>query len=89
MSFHLICEVFMVKNQKLLTVEKFTKYDEKIEYFEKKNAFILLKGIFHKTEGRKISKWTTGVLLKNDLMVENFSKWHNVCFSSPQSCYLD
>ena len=47
MSFHLICEVFLAKNQKIFKVGKIRKYDEETEYFEIKNAFIFQKGTFY------------------------------------------
>ena len=53
MSFHLVFEVFFGKNQKKIKVGKVRNYDEETEYFEKKNALILLKGIFNNVGGRK------------------------------------
>ena len=37
-SFHLIFEIFLAKNQKKIKVGKVRKSDEETEYFEKKNA---------------------------------------------------
>ena len=53
MSFHLIFEIFG-KNQINKLNEKFRKYDEETEYFEKKNAFIFLKGFFNNVGWRRI-----------------------------------
>ena len=38
--FHLNCEVFLAKIQKIFKVEEIRKSDEETEYFEKKNASI-------------------------------------------------
>ena len=55
MSFHLIFEFFWPEIRKKIKVGKIRKYDEETQYFEKKNAFILLKGSIIKIGGRKIS----------------------------------
>ena len=36
MSFHVICEVFLAKNQKIFKGGEFRNYHEETEYFEKK-----------------------------------------------------
>ena len=53
MSFHLIFEGFLAKirKKKMENLENMKK-----QYFEKKNAFILLKDIFNKVGGRKLSR---------------------------------
>ena len=47
---------FLAKNQKKLKVGKSRIFDEQKGHFEKKNAFILLKGIFNNVGGHKISR---------------------------------
>ena len=43
--------MFLAEYQKISRVGKIRDYDEEIEFFWKKNAFIFLKGIF--TKNRK------------------------------------
>ena len=46
---------FLAKNQKEFKVGKIRIYDEQKGYFEKKNAFILLKGILNNVGAQNIS----------------------------------
>ena len=50
---NVISPYFLAKIRKKFEVRK---YEEETEYFEKKNAFILLKGILNNVRGRKISR---------------------------------
>ena len=56
--FHLIVKFFWRKIRKILKLEEaITKFDEERAFFEKKNAFIFLKGMFNKIVGRKTCQW--------------------------------
>ena len=57
MSFHLICEGLLAKNQKFFEVGKLRKYDGETESFEKKLSF-LKKAFSPKWEGAKTASGT-------------------------------
>ena len=55
MFFQVICQVFFAKKSEVFNLEKLQNLMKK-ECFLKTIAFILLKGIFNKTGGRKICR---------------------------------
>ena len=57
LSFLFIYEVFWAKNKKKSTMEKLENVMKKQSILKKKDVFILLKGIFNKVGGCKISRW--------------------------------
>ena len=46
---------FLAEKQKKISIEKIRKCDEETECFEKKTAFIHLKGTFNKSGGSQVS----------------------------------
>ena len=54
--FPTFCWGFLAENQMRNKIAKIVKHDEKTEYFEEEKAFILLKGISNRIEGRKVSR---------------------------------
>ena len=62
-SFHFISDFFWQKSEKILGWKSLKIWSRNRVFWKKKNAFILLKGIFNNVGGCKISRRLPGVLL--------------------------